>query len=38
MLGSWIGFLGLWFSVDRGIGACSVGFYGVGALYINIKE
>ena len=38
--GSWIGFLGWGFQL-MGFGACVVGlsgFYGVGALYINIKE
>ena len=40
VLGSYIEFLGLGFSVD-GVGACGVGlsgFFLVGALYINIKE
>ena len=36
-LGSWIGFLGLGFSVD-GVWACGMGLSGVGAIYINIEE
>ena len=34
---SLIGFSGLGISVD-GVHMASAGFYGVGALYINIKE